>query len=44
MALGGFIALFMLLPNDASSRLQIFCVSVLVLSVGATLFYLKGKR
>lgn len=44
LALGGFIALFLLLPNVASARLNIVCVSGAVLLVGAVLFGLSKRK
>lgn len=41
--LGGFLALFLLLPNDAAGRLAIFCVAAAVGSVGV-LFLLASRR
>lgn len=42
-ALGGFIALFLLLPNDAAARLAIFLVAAAVGSVGVLFLYASRR-
>ena len=44
LALGGFISLFLLLPNDASARVCVMGVSGAVFSIGAVLFSLSRKK
>jgi Na+/proline symporter len=44
LALGGFIALFLFLPNDGSARLNIASVAGVVLIIGAVLFGLSKRK
>jgi len=44
MSLGGFISLFLLLPNEMEGRLCILAVAAAVLMVGVVLYKLSRKR